>query len=392
MKNKSCNIHLCSAKDCTGCFSCEGICPVHAIGHAIDKEGFHYPIIDDSICIGCRSCEKKCPVLNPVKKNKNSVAYAAWSLSDDVRQKSSSGGIFSEVATYILENGGIVVGAELGKDGYVRHTVVREINELYRLRGSKYVQSIMTAELYRDIKDAIKDNKQVLFSGTPCQVAAVRSVFKNSPLILTLDIICHGVPSPKLFNRVYNEIKDKYKGFESFNFRMLKIWGEGFNIDKKTEKGIENISLPIEDSYYLEAFDKGLLSRGCCYSCKYATMERVSDITVGDFWGIGTTHPFDFDTKKGCSIVLVNSDNGKQLVNSIKKNLFTEQREAKETVLCGNEQLQQPSQKPKGRDTIYVDFAIKDTKSVIKKYHLIPKKKSFFSRAVGKVLRMIKLK
>jgi len=392
MIKKTVAINLCSASECTGCFSCEGVCPVQAISHIVDTEDFHHPRIDENVCIGCHFCEKHCPVLNPVTKYERGKAYASWSLSDDIRQSSSSGGIFSEIATYILKEGGIVVGAELGKDGYVRHTVVREIKELYRLRGSKYVQSIVTTDLYKDIKEAINENKKVLFSGTPCQVAAIKSVFKNSPLLFTLDIICHGVPSPELFKRVYDGIKEKYNGFEAFNFRMLKKWGEGLNIDKKTDNGIENISLSVEDSYYLDAFDKGLLNRDCCYSCKYATIERVGDITVGDFWGIGDENQFDYDIKKGCSIVLVNSDKGEQLVNNIKGNLFLEEREAEETIRGGNEQLRHPLLRPKGRDTIYFDLASKNITAVIKKYHLMLKKKSLISRAVGRVLRIIRKK
>lgn len=390
MKSEKQEIILCSAKECTGCFSCEGTCPVHAISHTTDNEGFFYPTIDLNNCIGCHSCENHCPVLNPVEKYPLGKVYAGWSLSDDIRQKSSSGGIFTELASHFLSEGGVVVGAELDENGMVSHRAIYDKKELSRLRGSKYVQSDIRNELYQEIKEAIKANKKVLFTGTPCQVSAVKILFKDTALLYTVDIICHGVPSPALFKQFFIAVNEKYNGIERLNFRLLEKWGEGINIDKRKGRCIENIVLSGDDTYYLEAFNKGLLNRACCYSCRYASTERVGDITLGDFWGIGSLKDFVYDTQKGCSIIIVNSDKGGQIIKDVKHNLYLEEREIEETIIGGNEQLQHPLVRPKGRETIYSDMKTKDMKFVISNYGLRPKKKFIVYRIFLRILRIIK--
>ena len=223
-------ITLASALDCTGCFACEGVCPKHAITHRADAEGFNHPVINPDLCVHCHACEKVCPVLSPLDKKDNRAVYAGWTQSENIRKGSSSGGIFSELAKAIIADGGVVVGAEMDSEGMVSHTIVSDEKELYRHRGSKYVQSNIRRELYEEIKQILKQNRKVLFTGTPCQVAGMKKFFKDSPLLYTVDIICHGVPSPLLFKDVYDYVKSKYGEFETFNFRFLDKWGEGLNV------------------------------------------------------------------------------------------------------------------------------------------------------------------
>ena len=168
-------IELCAKISCTGCFACEAVCKQGAIVRVKNDEGFLYPEIQYDKCISCHACQKVCPVLNPIVKYENGEVYAAWALDEAIRYRSSSGGIFSILAEKILHKGGIVVGASLFDDGYVMHTAIYSEDNLQKLRGSKYVQSIISNQLYDQIRKALKDGREVLFCGTPCQVAAMRN-------------------------------------------------------------------------------------------------------------------------------------------------------------------------------------------------------------------------
>lgn len=382
------DIHLCLDKECTGCFACEGVCSKHAIHQRIDKEGFRRPVIDTNLCVSCHACEKICPEINPISKYCKGKVYAAWSLDNNIRTSSSSGGIFSELALYILRKGGVVVGAHLDKDGYVRHSIISNESSLNLLQGSKYVQSLLDGEVYHEIRKLLLEDRYVLFSGCPCQVAGVRSFFKANENLFTVDIVCHGVPSPELFADVFRKLKQQIPSLISYNFRKLDSWAGCNSVNVDIKKGRNKINYPLtgELTFYQDAFMKGLISRPACYVCKYTTIERVGDITLADFWGIGQVKPLNAEYQLGCSMVSVNSNKGNELFNKIRSNLFSEERSIEETIDGGNHQIVNPSYKPKARDHFYDDYRRMRIDKLIKKYDLkILRKDNLLQRIKNKI-------
>lgn len=359
---------LCSQNDCTGCFACEGICPVSAITQMTNKEGFRYPKIDVEKCISCKKCITTCPVLTPVDKFPEGKIYASWTYNEGVRGKSSSGGLFYELAVNILETGGVIVGASMDSQGYVHHLIADSPSGIDSLRGSKYVQSLIEGTLYKKIFQLLKEGRKVLFTGCPCQVAAVKNYCKGHNELYTLDIICHGVPSPELFAKLYSDIKRKYPKLNAYNFRLLKSWGVSANINIEGEQNNRTITGPL--SYFQSAFLKGLMHRENCYNCVYATKDRIGDITLGDFWGIGQDKPISEQHKLGCSLLSINSSKGLILFQNIKNNIFFEEREITETIKGGNEQLISPSKRPIERDSFYEDAFKMSYKKLSLKYNL----------------------
>lgn len=364
------DIILCSKDACTGCFACQGICPKHAISQVKDDEGFRHPEINKEVCIACHLCERVCPVLNPIKKNLKGDVYAAWSLDENIRTKSSSGGIFSELAICVLRQGGVVVGASMDNNGYVHHTIISDINELNSHRGSKYVQSMIDGDVYRELRKILLDGRKVLFTGCPCQVAGARSIFKDDENLYTVDIVCHGVPSPEAFAKVYYEIKCQYPNLVSYNFRKLDSWGVCSSVNININNILTNLPLTGKLTFYQDAFLKGLMHRPNCYSCNYATIERVGDVTLADFWGVGSYKPISDNHKGGCSMLSVNSVKGKMLFNEIKERIYFDERDIQETIQGGNEQIVRASAIPEMRNTFYVDLYSHSIEQLISKYGL----------------------
>lgn len=363
-------IQLCKANDCTACFACEGICPKSAISQVADEEGFRHPVIDSMLCVGCHACEKVCPVLTPVTKYKKGVVYASWSLDDSVRSNSSSGGMFTELAKQVLLKKGAVVGASMNETGYVSHIIVKDGEALKKLRGSKYVQSLLGGKLYKEIKQLLREGRDVLFTGCPCQVAAMRSFFKDDKHLYTIDLVCHGVPSPEVFANLYEKIKVEIPNLVTYNFRDYKNWQVCTSVNVNVNGHIINQKIFGEWTYYQDAFLKGLMHRPNCYNCRYTTVERVGDISLADFWGIGTYKPIRNDYIGGCSMVSVNSEKGLSLFSQVLSNIYFEERDIQETIDGGNEQLVKPSIRPIGRDTFYLDNKKLPIKDVVEKYNL----------------------
>ena len=288
-----------------------------------DSEGFLFPEIDDEKCINCGLCEKKCPVLTPSvidnRKGKQEL-YAAWHKNSAIRMKSSSGAIFSALAENILNANGKVYGAAFENNFLVHHIGVDDFKNLEALRGSKYVQSNI-GKSYLEAKKDLHQEKSVLFSGTPCQIAGLYSFlgqdYKN---LLTCSLICKGVPSPKVFKKYINYLEAKYKSqIISYSFRDKK-YGWAPNEAIKFSNGLKmNSNYPKNKKpYYYYAFSqKNLFLRPCCYSCKFKGFLSNADITLGDYWSIKREKP-SWNDEKGTSLVLVNSDKGETFFNSAK--------------------------------------------------------------------------
>lgn len=362
---------LCNENDCTGCFACENVCRNSAIIQVKNDDGFLYPKILHDKCISCNLCKRICPVLNPIKKFEKGQVYAAWSKDETIRNQSSSGGMFSVFANAIFKEKGIVVGASLCADGYVRHIAISEENQMSLLRGSKYVQSLVCSDIYNQMADYLAQGRKVLFSGTPCQVAAVQKIFKRySSLLYTIDLVCHGVPSPDFFANFYSKLKKKVPNMVSYQFRDYNNWLVCTNVNVNVNGKICNRYLYGSPTFYQDAFLKGYLHRENCYHCQYTTIERISDITLADFWGIGTKKPIDSNYKSGCSMVSINTIKGKSLMDAVKEKVFYEIRDIQETINGGNEHIIMPTKRPIERDSFYKDATSMSWHKLISKYNL----------------------
>lgn len=298
-------------KQCCGCETCKNVCPNEAIAMNEDNKGFNNPIIDEKKCLNCDLCVNKCP-LNGIKKcSPFQILYAVKNKNIDTRMKSSSGGVFNALAKSIIEDGGNVFGVIYDKDLNAVHYGTNDINELDKFYGSKYVQSNIGSS-YKKIKELLQNNKAVLFVGTPCQVfGLIKFLNKEYENLITCDFVCHGVPSQKVFNDYKKTIEEKYKSkITSINFRY-KNNRDISNIKLQFENGKEYIKHNSMDSYY-KLFLNNYIIREYCFSCRFSNLNRVSDITIGDFWNI-EKHFEKFDDHKGVSLCLINSNKGKSI-------------------------------------------------------------------------------
>lgn len=309
-------------KTCTGCSACMSICPKNCIGMIPDANGFLRPETDTKVCINCGLCEKICPVLKEKteKQQKTPSTYAARILNEDIRKNSSSGGVFTAVAEHIIKNKGIVYGAAFTENLSVKHICVTEKSDLDKLRRSKYVQSDLNG-CFKKIKEQLENNTTVLFSGTPCQVEGLLS-FLQKPYnnLITVDFVCHGVPSPKVF--------EEYLGYQekAYNSKVTEV---NFR-DKSNGWKFSSIRLNFENKKtyvktfwqdpYMKAFLANICLRSSCYDCKFKSVNHKSDITLADYWGIDKINP-SLDDDKGLSLVLVQSEKCKDLLNAVKNNI-----------------------------------------------------------------------
>lgn len=280
-----------------------------------DGEGFQYPTVDDSLCVDCGLCYEKCPSVNPVPFEKKSECFAVMG-EDELRMKSSSGGMFSLLAEKVLGKGGYVCGAAYSEDfRSVGHIIINDEVGLARLRGSKYVQSD-TGAVFKEIKALLDDKRDVLFSGCPCQVAGLKSYLgKEYKNLLTVDLVCHGGNSLTAYRRFLDECSQGRK-IGSVNFREKEIYGWETPVTIKFTDGTA-FRQTCDKSPWYKGFLNGVINRPYCGSCKYASVQRVGDITLGDFWGVSEIDPA-FDDNKGTGLVLVNSSKGMNAFRSAK--------------------------------------------------------------------------
>lgn len=340
--------------ECCGCGGCIDICPKSAIIMKENEYGFNYPIIDYSICISCGLCKKICAFQNNIDKNKVKKSYVTVSKEDKILNISSSGGIFGTLANEILEKSGLVCGCSMEKNFYPKHVIIDKKGDLTKLQGSKYVQS-ETIGIFKKIKEQLIVGKEILFSGTPCQVAELKYFLgKEYSNLYTVEIICHGVPSIKFFQDYVKILENKLDGkIFNFLFRDKKLgWGLVGRIKyKNIKKHIKEKIIYEKLSSYYSFFKDGSIYRQSCYSCKYATCERVGDITIGDFWGIQKEHPNylienggNINDRKGVSCLLVNTSQGQQLLKRYGKNILFKDSEFLK-IAKHNEQLNKPTSK-----------------------------------------------
>ncbi len=306
-------ISIKSKYDCCGCEACAQRCAHNAISMKRDKEGFLYPIIDPNKCTKCDICEKVCPIINQKLPSEPIKTYAAKNKDEIVRLQSSSGGIFTLLATKAINNGGVVFGAKFDEQWKVVHDYVETIEDLAKFRGSKYVQSRIN-DNYIKVEQILKQGRQVLFSGTPCQIAGLKKyLIKEYKNLICIDIICHGVPSPMVWQKYKAQFE--LSDTSSISFRdKSNSWKRYEVVVSKDLK--EVVRETIEQNVYMKLFLSDLCLRPSCAICPAKDGKSKSDITIADFWGIQHIHP-EFDDDKGCNLVLINSEKGIELFNSL---------------------------------------------------------------------------
>lgn len=301
-------------KFCTGCSACAEACPRGAIGMSCRPDGFYYPEIGKRLCVDCGLCERICPVSGGTNKDEIlNNAYAAKHRDECVRAGSSSGGAFSAIAANVLRDGGVVFGAAFDPEFTVKHTCVDREEDLERLRGSKYVQSRI-GDAFSKARTYLEEGRTVLFSGTPCQIAGLKSFLKKDyDGLLTVDFICHGVPSPAMW-RSYLRYREQEAGSEvrKVSFRDKAHGWQNYSMALEFADGTKS-TIPIREDLYLKGFLSNLFLRRSCYQCKFKGENYYSDLTMGDCWGADSIAP-ELNDNKGLSLVLSNTPKGEDAI------------------------------------------------------------------------------
>lgn len=328
-------IQIIDKKDCCGCNACVQRCPKQCITMQADGEGFLYPVVDTALCIDCGLCEKVCPVINQSEPRKPQKVYAAYNKNEEIRLQSSSGGIFTLLAEETIKKGGVVFGVKFNEDWMPEFDYTETIEGITPFRGSKYVQAIV-GNAYKEAEKFLKAGREVLFSGTPCQIAGLkRFLRKEYENLLAVDIICHGVPSPKIWDLYIKETCSKLLGnsamnaisstkclmsehyIESILFRSKTTgWKKySFMLKLQVSNGNKDNGLvftePFVENSFMRAFLSDTILRPSCHDCPAKQGKSHSDITIADFWGIDKLDPL-FDDDKGCCAIFLNTEKGKK--------------------------------------------------------------------------------
>jgi coenzyme F420-reducing hydrogenase beta subunit len=378
-------------KDCCGCAACKNICSRQAITMEFNKDGFLYPSIKKDLCIECGRCKKVCAFQNvPIGSCEPLDTYVAINKDQYTLSSSASGGIFGALATFVLKKNGIVFGCAF--DTYMNpiHISIDNPADIKKLQGSKYVQSNI-GNSYIEAERYLKQGKYVLFTGTPCQIAGLKSYLgKAYHNLITADIICHGVPSVVFFKEYIKYLEDNLKGkVIDFRFRDKSKGNNhmGKVIYKKNGIIYEKYLLPLI-SYYYYYFLKGHICRQSCYSCKYAGGTRQGDYTMGDYWGIKKIHP-EIETKNGVSILLINSEKGLALIDELSEYL-TLTKSNFEQGRVYNAQLNHPVTKSEKREDIFKLWRNHGYQAVAEKYYKMNRKRIVNYRIKALVPQSIK--
>lgn len=312
-------INITNKQNCCGCSACAQRCPKQCISMQADSEGFLYPKVDMGVCIDCHLCEKVCPVINPNEPRTPLGVYAAKNANDEVRMASSSGGIFTCLAQRVLADGGVVFGARWDDDWNVVHDYTEQQDGLPQFCSSKYLQSVI-GDNYQKAEQFLKAGRKVMFTGTPCQIAGLRQFLrKDYDNLLAVEVICHSVPSAGVWQQYLHEklralgwkksdihritFRNKATGWKSYSFLIENYTGDAF-----MELGSANT--------FMRGFLADLYTRPSCTACPAKQLKSGSDITLGDFWGIGTLKP-ELDDDKGLSVIVVNTAKGKDAIYNI---------------------------------------------------------------------------
>jgi len=296
---------------CTGCHACVAMCPKECITMEKDSLGFLRPNIDEDKCVECGYCLKTCEAVKRLPERTDREIFAAIHKKLDVRKSSSSGGVFSALSEQVIKENGVIVGAVYKEKMSVQHEFAETVEQRNAMRGSKYTYSLCDKQVFVRVKQLLDDGRTVMFTGTPCQNAALKVFLKvDYDNLILVDILCHGITAPTLYDDFIKKLEEKGKVVENINFRYTP---DGNWHEPKTlviYKDGTKRSGELENSYF-RMFVRDYCLRESCYSCNYASFERVSDITLGDFWGIEKVYK-NFDFSHGVSAVVINTEKGKR--------------------------------------------------------------------------------
>lgn len=333
-------------KDCMGCHACASICPKSCISMESDKEGFLYPNVDYNLCIRCKQCINVCPIINKEEVMNDPVAYSCINNDETVRLDSSSGGIFTLVAERVIARDGAVFGATFNDQFEVVHVFVETKENLEQLRGSKYVQSKI-GNSYKKAKEFLDSGREVLFTGTPCQIAGLKSYLdKLYTNLSTMDIVCHGVPSPDVWHK-YVEFRETVAGSlaQRIAFRRKDEGWKRYSVSFLFKNNTE-YRQNLRNDLFMRAFLKDVCLRPACYDCKYKGLNRQSDLTLADFWGVQNILP-EMDDDKGTSLIFVNSEMGQRLFNEVKDKMLYQEVDINEAVKYNSAAIKSVKYNPK---------------------------------------------
>lgn len=386
---------ICPEDKCTGCMACLSACRTDSIIVSKDVCGFKYPLINQTTCVDCGLCYNVCPGNKPLVKVFPIKSYA-FVVKDEARlERVASGGAAYFISKQVLKAGGRVYGCSGEDITHVRHVYIDSVEELHKFCGSKYVQSDMNL-VGRLVLNDLKSGREVLFIGTPCQVAGIKNfVRKDWPNLLTMDLVCHGVPSQQMLNENIESYKERFNdiNLQSIQFRkktsenqIFKIeYGFGFNTH-----GSDRIFIPWSKDPYMSAFLCSSNFRSCCYQCDYAYSSRISDLTVSDYWGLPKKQ--GFINGKGVSNILVNTAKGQEIVDLISdsQEIKIERRTIREAI-AGNAHLMCPTARNGFVDkfrTLYPQLGLKKAvDKTLSKYIFKLKIKSMARKIVKRIIR-----
>ena len=386
-------IEISNKQKCCGCSACIQACPTQCMSFNEDEQGFCYPLVDKDRCIDCGLCEKVCPSLNQIEKRKPQSAYAAINPNEEIRMKSSSGGIFTMLADRIIKDGGVVFGARFNETWEVIHDFTETEEGLEPFRGSKYVQSRI-GETYKQAKVFLDGNRKVLFTGTPCQIAGLKKYLrKEYDNLLTVDVVCHGVPSPLVW-REY--LKNRLPGITHISFRDKSTGWKKYSvvISGKTTMNSEEefVHETYDKNIYMQVFLKNLCLRPSCHNCPAKSGKSGSDITIADYWGAESVQGIENDDK-GISLVLANCLKGDEILNMLHCRLIETSYEA---ALIGNPSLVESAKVGKYYDLFWNSFhgsGFDKIENLMKKYsgtlvgHVAKRIRSVISNTYHKLLK-----
>lgn len=385
-------IDITNKVDCCGCTACVSKCPKGCITLKMDKEGFSYPFVNRDECISCNECIKVCPIKNSTNdyaidgmahdkadytrqkiedNHKAVLTYAAFNTDSITRENSTSGGVFSVLAEYIINCGGVVYGVILNDEFQVIHTEVNCRDDIAKLRGSKYVQSDQT-NIYKSVKNRLDEGLMVLYSGTPCQVEGLNFFLgKEYSNLITVDIFCHGVGSPKYWNKYLDYMKIKYKSsIERIRFRE-KTYGYNSACMAVYFSNGKSSHQDHDSDLYWTAFSKCYIFRPSCYACKFKSVNHNSDFSIGDYWD-GAKLGEDFKNANGYTLMLLHSNKAKKIVEKIHSNLCMKELDLYDALIVNGgpmpSKLISSSPKPNNRDKFIEDMDKMDLKHLVDLY------------------------
>ncbi len=340
-------------EECCGCSACSQICPQNCIDMNQDCEGFFYPTVDKDKCIDCHLCEKVCPSISKTSFESEQKAIVAYNTSED-RLVSSSGGIFSLLAKKIITDGGIVYGAVYDNNWLVKHAKCERVEELDKLRGSKYLQS-SNEGVFSELKEYLLAGKKVLYVGTACQVTGLKTFLrKEYSNLFTVDVLCHGVPSPGVWERYIKYLQNKYQSkISEISFRDKVTGWKNYSFTVKFESGY-TYTEKFNKNPFMRLFLGNTILRPACHLCKYKSLNRSSDLTIGDAWGVENIYP-EMDDNKGASVVVIHNSKGRTMIESISNQIIKKECDV-DKILPKSSDSRHPVKAGKGRKLAFLYY------------------------------------